>query len=72
LSSSTTRDLAEAARKAAAATTLQNVRERELRSAEAYEAMAERTERVSASSNRRQAEAAKRKSGEEWSGEEAT
>jgi hypothetical protein len=71
LSSNTARDLAEAARKAAAATTLQNVRERELRSAEAYEAMAERTERVTAGSNRRDAEAAMRKSGEGFSDEEA-
>jgi hypothetical protein len=71
LSNNTARDLAEAARKAAAATTLQNVREREIRSAEAYEAIAERTERVSASSNRRQAEAAVRKSGEAFSDEEA-
>jgi hypothetical protein len=42
----TNRKLAAAARALAAATTLPNVRERELRSAEAYEAMADRAERV--------------------------
>jgi hypothetical protein len=71
LSSNTARDLAEAARKAAAATTLQNVRKREIRSAEAYEAMAERAERVAVGSNRRGAEAAMRKSAKDFAGEEA-
>jgi hypothetical protein len=71
LSSNIARDLAKAARKAAAATTLQNVREREIRSAEAYEAMAERTERVAAGSNRRGAETAMRKSAKDIADEGA-
>ena len=54
---------ADAARAAAAATGLPSVRERNLRSAAAYDAMAEREELTAAKLKVRQAETAKRRAG---------
>jgi hypothetical protein len=55
------RDNADAARDAAAASTLPNVRFREMRSADAHEAIAVREERAAAKLKVRQAETAERK-----------
>lgn len=58
MSNTSHREKADAARAAAAASDLPNVRERELRSAGAYDGLAERDERVAAASGKRQAAAA--------------
>jgi hypothetical protein len=55
------RESADAARTAAAAADLPNVRDRELRSADAYDALAARDEHIAARAETRQAEAAARK-----------
>jgi hypothetical protein len=55
------RESANDARTAAASAELPNVRERELRSADAYDALAKRDEHVAAKSKTRQDEAAARK-----------
>jgi hypothetical protein len=57
------KDNADAARTAAAASDLPSVRERNLRSAAAYDAMAEREERAAAKLKTRQAETAVRRAG---------
>jgi hypothetical protein len=55
------RESAEAARTAAVAANLPNVRARELRSADAYDALAVRDENIAARAETREAEAAARK-----------
>jgi hypothetical protein len=61
MANNTHRDNADAARTAAAASALPNVRDREMRFADAHEAMAMRGERTAAKLKVRQAETAKRK-----------
>ena len=65
---------ADAARTAAAAAELPNVRDRELRSAKAYDALAARDEEIAAWAGTREAEAARRTliaDGEEEDGDSA-
>jgi hypothetical protein len=61
MANNTHRDNADAARTAAAASALPNVRDREMRSADAHDAMAMREERTAAKLKVRQAETAERK-----------